>query len=541
MTRDSPLAKLANYQTQIQTLEVVRLLNESISRRGFLAGTASLATAAVWSGCAAGPVRRNPTLSAYPFSLGVASGEPAPDGFVLWTRLAPRPLEGGGMPAEPIEVSWVVAEDEHLSKVVRKGREVARPEWAHSVHVEISGLKPESSYWYQFKCGSELSPLGRTRTMPAAGVSPARFHFAFASCQHFETGYFTAYDHIVREAPDLIVHLGDYIYEGAGREKQVRMHLGKEIFTLEDYRNRHAQYKTDLSLQAAHAAAPWIVTWDDHEVENNYAGEISEEIDVAPREFLKRRAAAYQAYYEHMPIRRSAFPNGPDMQLYRRISVGNLAEFFVLDTRQYRTDQPAGGARSSPSAQSDSPRASMLGAAQRQWLLDGLVSSQAKWKVLAQQVMMARVDRAEGEGEEFSIDQWPGYEHERRTILKHLADQKISNAVVLTGDIHSNWANELTLPEDEGFSYPVAAELVGTSISASGDGRNQPAYLDQTLAQNPFVKFHNAQRGYIRCDLSRDQWRADFRTLDFVTKPASPIRSRASFVLETGSSKLKNA
>ncbi|MGZ8939860.1 MAG: alkaline phosphatase D family protein [Limisphaerales bacterium] len=477
----------------------------------------------------------------YPFSLGVASGDPMPDGFVIWTRLAPKPLEGGGMPPESVEVSWIVAEDDRLTKVVRKGREVTNPDWAHSVHVEVNGLKPERWYWYQFKCGTETSPVGRSRTTPAAGMVPGNFRFAFASCQHFEAGYFTAYEHMARENLDLIVHLGDYIYEGAGREKQVRKHVGKEITTIEDYRTRHAQYKTDPALQAAHAAAPWVVTWDDHELDNNYAGEISEELDVTPRQLLQRRASAYQAYYEHMPLRRSSIPVGPDMQLYRRVAIGHLAQFFVLDTRQHRTDQPCGDRRSAPCPEAMSPRATMLGARQRGWLLEGLASSSAHWNILAQQVMMARVDRQFGKGELFSMDQWPGYEMERRKVLRLLHERKVQNPVILTGDIHSNWANELTLDSDKDFASPVAAEFVGTSVSSGGNGQREPAKLYETLSENPFVKFHNAERGYVTCELSSKAWRTDFRVVECVTEPDAPITTRATFQLESGSARLHKA
>lgn len=489
-------------------------------------------------GCATGPLRRRVSFSDYPFSLGVASGDPLPDGFVIWTRLAPKPLEGGGMPAHPVEVSWTVAEDERFTKTVRSGRQLATPDWAHSVHVEVAGLRPDRWYFYQFRCGAETSPVGRARTSPLPTAIPAHFKFAFASCQHYETGYFTAYDHMVRENLDLVVHLGDYIYEGAGREKQIRRHAGKELNTIEEYRNRHAQYKTDPYLQAAHAAAPWLVTWDDHEVDNNYAGEISEELDVTPRQLLVRRAAAYQAYYEHMPLRRSSIPVGPDMQLYREVSIGSLARFFVLDTRQHRSDQPCGDRRSVQCPEALSPRGTMLGASQREWLFSGLTATPARWNILAQQVMMALVDREAGTAKMFSMDQWPGYEMERRKVLKFLQQHKVRNPVVLTGDIHSNWANELILPPDEKHEAPVAAEFVGTSISSGGDGRREPEKLKETLSENPFVKFHNAERGYVSCHLTPEQWRTDYRMVDFVTKPGANIHTRASFTLENGDSRL---
>jgi alkaline phosphatase D len=511
------------------------------SRRSFLKQSTSLAGAVLLSACATGPFRRVGKFTGYPFSLGVASGDPWPDGFVIWTRLAPEPMVGGGMLPEPVEVSWMVAEDEGMGRVVRRGRSIARPEWGHSIHVEVEGLRADRWYWYQFKCGSEVSPVGRTRTAPSIGKELDKLQFAFVSCQHFEAGYFDAYRHLVKDNVELIIHLGDYIYENAGRDKQVRKHAGGEIISLEDYRNRYAQYRMDPALQLAHAAAPWLVTWDDHEVDNNYAGEVSEEINVSPRELLKRRAAAYQAFYEHMPIRQGNLPDGPDMQLYRKISYGNLVDFFVLDTRQYRTDQPCGDGRKFPCAQALSPKASLLGNAQREWLFNGLSRSTARWKVLAQQVMMARVDRSEGEGQEFSMDQWPGYEMERRRILQVLKDRKIQNPVVLTGDIHSNWANELCVHTDEEHREPVAAEFVGTSLSSGGDGREIPQFLDQTLAQNPFVKFHNAERGYVNCALSKRDWRSDYRVMKFVTKPNGPVTTRASFVVESGSSKILKA
>ena len=286
-----------------------------------------------------------PRFSDYPFKLGVASGDPLPDGVVLWTRLAPDPLNGG-MPDKRVPVQWQVATDEAFANVVREGATFASPELAHSVHVEVGGLRPAGEYFYRFRAGSELSPVGRTKTAPAFGASVAEMNFAFVSCQQYEHGYFTAYRHMSEEDLDLVVHLGDYIYEYGPNQYvapggNVRTHVGPEIVSLSDYRRRHAQYRTDEDLQAAHAAFPWAVTWDDHEVENNYADEIPEG-GQSVEAFILRRAAAYQAYYEHMPLRRTSVPSGPDMQLYRRLTFGNLAEFNVLDTRQYRDDQAAG-------------------------------------------------------------------------------------------------------------------------------------------------------------------------------------------------------
>ena len=504
------------------------------SRRSFLVATTSLAAAAVWSSRALGVVKTKVKVPDQQFTLGVASGDPAPDGFVIWTRLAPKPLEGGGMPAENVEVAWEVAEDEPMTKVVRSGKTVATPDWAHSVHVEVDGLKPDRWYFYRFHASGEDSIKGRARTMPAPDASPPKLQFAFASCQHYEQGLYTAYEHMAREGNDLILHLGDYIYEGAGRDNQIRKHVGPVLAQLGDYRNRHAQYKTDPLLQAAHAAAPWIVTWDDHEFANNCAGLISERASDDPAEYRQRRAHAYQAYYEHMPLRRTSLPKGPDMQLYRRMSFGSLAEFFVLDTRQYRTDQPCGDGNKPQCPECFDPKATALGEVQEKWLLSGLGSSQKKWNVLAQQIMMARVDRTAGEPANFSMDQWPGYEMNRRRLLKFFHEHAALNPVVLAGDIHSNWASNLIVDFDDLGSKTVASEFVGTSLSSGGNGVQEPNRLSELYAENPFVKFHNAERGYVRCTISPKEWRSDYQVVENVTQPGAPLVTRASFVVEDG-------
>ncbi|MGD9719999.1 MAG: alkaline phosphatase [Pirellulales bacterium] len=511
-----------------------------VSRRDFLVVTSSLSAAAVWSSRALGVVLQNVKLPDYPFQLGVASGEPRPDGVVLWTRLAPKPLVGGGMPDAAVEVEWQVADDEQMTKIVQQGKTTANPDWAHSVHVEVEGLRPDRWYFYRFRAAGETSPVGRTHTAPAPEAVPERLRFAFASCQHFETGYYTAYEHMLRENPDLVIHLGDYIYEGPGRDGLVRRHAGPKLVALADYRLRHAQYKTDQALQAMHSAAPWLVTWDDHEVENNYADLISEK-GTALEPFREQRAQAYRAYYEHMPLRASQLPTGPDMPLFRRVSYGRLADFHVLDTRQYRTDQPCGDGGKAPCEASYDSAATILGDKQRGWLFDGLAGSPAKWNVLAQQVMMARVDFRPGDEIAHSMDQWPGYEADRRRVLKFLHERKVTNPVVLTGDIHNNWANELPVDFDNLGGSSVAVEFVGTSISSSGDGQLESDQQATLLAENPFVKFHNRQRGYVVCEVTPKSWQANYRTVDYVTRPGSPIHTRASFVVEDGKHTLAKA
>jgi alkaline phosphatase D len=333
---------------------------------------------------------------------------------------------------------------------------------------------------------------------------------------------------------DLVFHLGDYIYEYDGRDGRARKHTGDEIELLQDYRNRYALYRMDPDLQAAHARFPFVVTWDDHEVDNNYAGDTSEEEGFAAELFLRRRAEAYQAYFEHMPLRRSSIPAGPRMQLYRQFSYGDLASFFVLDTRQYRTDQPCGDGRKAACDEVMAADATMLGEIQEQWLVDGLDRSSSRWNVLPQQVMMARVDSGTGGAERISMDQWAGYEAPRRRLMEFLATRRPENPVVLTGDIHTNWVNDLKVDYADEASPVVGTEFVGTSISSGGDGADVRDGTAAILSQNPWVRFFNNQRGYVRCAITPQTWTADYRVLEYVTHQGSPIATRASFVVEDG-------
>jgi len=507
-----------------------------LSRRALLTGAAGAGAVA-----ALGPWRRagaQPRFSANPFTLGVASGHPLPDGVVLWTRLAPDPLHGGGMSPDPVVLDWDVAADERFQRTVQTGRARAVAAEAHSVHVEVRGLEPDRWYWYRFRAGNEVSATGRTRTAPAPGASPARLRFAFASCQHYEQGYFTAYRHMVADDLDLVVHLGDYIYESSWGRDPVRRHDAPEPITLEDYRARLALYKSDPDLQAAHAACPWLVTWDDHEVDNDYADDRSEELD--PREwFLARRAAAYQAYYEHMPLRRGAVPLGPHARIFGRVGYGDLAEFHVLDDRQYRSHQvcPRPGRGGSNvvedcAARLD-PRLTLLGDAQERWLMAGLDRSRARWNVLAQQTLMAQLDRKVGPGQSFWTDGWDGYPAARRRLLDFLAQRKPANPLVIGGDVHSFWVADLKPDFDDPRSAAVATEFVGTSIT-SQLARTQ-AEQDAIVAENPHIKYGNlTRRGYVRMELDRGRARAELRGLDSVTERAAGVRTVAVFVVEDG-------
>jgi len=503
-----------------------------LSRRDFFYSTLALSAAWPRRVSLAG-MQRALRFSASPFTLGVASGDPSPDGVVLWTRLAPDPLHGGGMGREPVDVQWRVGVDDRMARVVKSGTAVASSAWAHTVHVEVSGLEPQRWYWYQFQAGNELSPVGRTRTFPAAGSPVDKMRFAFVSCQHYEQGLYTAFEHMAHEDLDFAMHLGDYIYENPASDNRVRRHVGGELMTLEDYRNRYAQYRSDPALQAVHAAFPWIVVWDDHEVDNNYAGFISEHDDPV-EEFAKRRAAGYQAYYEHMPLRRASIPHGPLMQIYRPFAYGNLANMFMLDTRQFRTDQPCGDNVKPVCAAVSSPKATLMGPTQERWLTSSLARSSAPWNIIGQQIMMGRLDRMPGPEVRLSMDKWDGYEVERARLLKFFAGRQASNPVVLAGDIHNNWVNDLHLEIANVKSPIVATEFVGTSVSTTGDGSDIPPALKAIVEENESVRFCNDQRGYVRCEVEKGHMRTDYRVVDYVTRPGSPIKTRASFVVENG-------
>jgi alkaline phosphatase D len=510
-----------------------------LDRRRFLtlAGGGTLAVASVLAGASNSPAQASPRFPADPFSLGIASGDPSPDGFVLWTRLAPDPLapDGrGGMPDRVVPVQWQVADDPRFRRVVRAGAERATPELGHSVHAEVSGLQPGRDYWYRFRVGPELSAVGRTRTAPAAGATLPALSFAFASCQNYPDGYFTAFRHLAEEDLDLVLHLGDYIYEGSAQGDIGRAHLpAAECFSLADYRVRYGQYKGDPDLQACHAALPWIVVPDDHEVDNNWADDLDGH-DVGGAEFLARRAAAFQAYYENVPLRRSSLPSGPDMQLYRRFSFGDLAQFDVVDTRQYRDNQACGDGRQFDCAERLDPDRTMLGAAQEAWLLDGLAASGATWNVMANQVFVMQGDSAYGPEQAFGMDTWDGYAAARARLFAGIQERAVDNFVVVTGDAHRSVAADLEVNFDDPESPIVGTEFLGTSISSGGDGQDMDDWGRRWLAENPHMKFHNVQRGYARCELTREQWRTDYRVVPFVTEPGAPIRTRASVYVEAG-------
>ena len=480
------------------------------------------------------PLLAQPRFRDNPFALGVASGYPHPGGFVLWTRLV------GHFEPVAIPVRWEVAADESMRKVVASGTTEAHPDWAHSVHVEPRGLEPDRWYWYRFIAGDAASPVGRTRTAPAANAAVPRLRFAFASCQHYEHGYFSAYRHMAADDLDLVVFLGDYIYESSLRRNQVRMHdRSDEPVTLDEYRARYAQYKSDRDLQAAHHAYPWIVTWDDHEVDNDYAGDRQEDGTPAG-EFLLRRAAAYQAYYEHMPLPASMRPSGPAMQIYTSLGWGSLANFHLLDGRQYRSPhacpRKAGGGNEVDVREctelGDASR-TMLGAAQEAWLERRFAASRASWNIIAQAVLMAQRKSRSGERQLVWTDSWDGYPAARKRLLESVVARKLANPVVISGDVHMHFVADLKLDFDDERSPVVASEFVGTSISSSPGSwqRNMPAIV----AENPHFKYGNGERrGYVRASIAGGRLHADLIGLDTVRKPESRAQVLARFVVEDG-------
>jgi alkaline phosphatase D len=510
----------------------------AMSRRQLLNAAWKVGAAALVLPRTSARVIAQPAFSKYPFTLGVASGDPTPDGVVLWTRLAPEPLDGGGMPMSRLEIGWEVARDTAFRTIDRKGTAIARPELGHSVHVEVDGLEPGRDYWYRFRAGSEISPVGRTRTAPAANAAVDRLRFAMCGCCHYETGYFTAYRRIAEERFDFVLHTGDYIYEdradGGRNPAVVRQHRSQELFTVVDYRNRYAQYKLDRDLMAAHASAPFIVSHDDHEVDNDYAGE-SDEHDTPPEVFLLRRAAAYQAYYEAMPLRRAAIPAGPHIRLYRRFQFGSLIDMSVLDTRQYRSDQACAGVSSSNCTAAGAADRTMLGAEQERWLFEQLPTVRATWTVLGQQVpTFARDAVAASPQARFSMDKWDGYTAARARLYARLKETKAPNPIVLSGDVHVHYGADLKMDFTKPESETVGVEFTNTSVSSSGDGADVAANWEQIRRDNPHIKYHSARRGYVACTATPKSMRAEFKVLDKVSVPDAPARVGGALVVEAG-------
>ncbi|MGP5097914.1 alkaline phosphatase D family protein [Brachybacterium alimentarium] len=481
-----------------------------------------------------------------PFTLGIASGDPTSSSVVLWTRLAvdPHVLDGrGGMPNVPVEVRWELASDESFRSILRRGTETARPEEAHSLHVELEDLPAGSEFFYRFRAGRHVSPVGRTLTTPPPGDTRS-LRMVHLSCSHWEGGWFTAYRRAAEDRPDLVFGLGDYIYEGGPGKSDIRTHLHKLCTTLEDYRLRYATYKTDPDLQLLHATAPWIVTWDDHEIQDNWAGQYPKD-GVPTDAWVARKIAAEQAYYENMPLRRSSAPNGSSIQLFRRLSWGDLATFHVLDTRQHRDLQAChDGGKTwwfTDCEEQVDPSRTMLGDRQEQWLLDGMTESTSTWNLIPQSVFFARRDNAAGPASTLSSDGWDGYRPSRDTLVDAFSERQIANPVVLTGDVHVHFANEIKSDFLDPDSRTVGVELVTTSITSGGDGGDTVNGEEVVYAENPHIKYIRGRRGYVLSEYSTDELRVDFKTLPAVTRPDAEIGIDRTYVVPAGEPALHEA
>jgi alkaline phosphatase D len=469
------------------------------------------------------------------FALGIASGHPRADGMVLWTRLT-----GDALP-ERVDVRWEIARDEAFKDIAARGVEVAEGAWAHSVHAEPAALEPGRWYWYRFNALGQQSAVGRTRTAPAGDADVGRFDFAIASCQRWDHGHFAAWRHIADERLDLVMFLGDYIYEYPMIPLRIRAHQGGYVRTLDEYRARYAQYKSDAALQAAHAAVPWLYVWDDHEVENDYANDRGQTLIGEP--FLAQRAAAYQAYWEHQPFPKSMRPRGADMRIYARHDWGTLARIHALDDRQYRDHQvclPPGKSGGSSTvlvkdcaALGDAKR-SLLGGAQERWLAEGW-DLQRPWNLLAQQTLMARFTSrdprgADAPGGNAWTDGWEGYPAARKRLLDTVAAKRVPGVVVLGGDVHANYVADLKSDFDDAKSATVASEFCGTSITSEGMAQDK---LAAALRLNPHIKYgHSDERGYVRFTLDGKQLQAQLRVVDDVRDPRSGVHTAARFVVD---------
>ena len=502
-----------------------------------------------------------PRLSGNPFTLGVASGSPLHDGVVLWTRLVHTGLFGGSnLPNTPITVRWELAHDEAFTRIAQKGQAQALPELGHSVHVEAAGLDSGRSYFYRFMVGGDgndhVSMTGRTRTLPAPDAQPASLRLAYASCQRWEHGHFSAWRHLVADRPDAVVFLGDYVYEYPGAANAVRAGTGSWTLTLDDYRKRYAQYKGDADLQAAHAACPWFVAWDDHEVQNDYAGLTPGDSGPAVADFAARRVAAYQAYYEHMPLRASVLTRAlaglatsAEMRIYGQVRFGQLATMHLLDARQYRSPQACtregklGSSTVNPATCATwlDPARTMLGAQQEQWLADSLGrnAGEGGWNLLGQTSLFGPRDFKPGPGQSLWNDGWDGYAPARTRLVDALRKHRVANPVFLGGDVHENWVGHVLADYENPASASVGVEFCGTSISARSGGNAKTA---ERLAENPHFVFADGERkGYGIADITPQQVTVTLRVVSDVSAKDATIETLAKFAVAAGVPKVERA
>ncbi len=489
-----------------------------LGRRELFAGAIALAAERFLAASGNRSSFAAPRLATDPFALGVASGEPVTDGFVLWTRAV-------GLDRD-VRLGYEIAHDEGFRAIARTGTVTAAAARGGAAHLEVRGLPAGRPWFYRFHLGGAVSRVGRTATLPA---NPTRLRLALTSCQHWEHGWFSAYRDMIGEGVEAVLQVGDYIYEKSfGNGPDVRSFGSPDPVTLDDYRARHALYRSDADLSAAHAAMPFIVAFDDHEVENDYAGDQGG-VTADRAAFLRRRAAAWQAYFEHMPLRPSALRAGGGLQLYRRFHWGRLATVHMLDTRQYRSPQPCPSGKRGGQIVLDcdavrDPAATVLGKRQEAWLDRGLAREKSIWSLVTQQTIFSRLALPQAPDARYS-DIWDGYEAARQRATASLSRPAVRNAVLLGGDVHSFWLNNIRADFGDPASKVIASEVV-TSCLAS---RNGPAALfDTARALNPHVRFlDNAHAGYVLLDIVPDRIDIDLRAVASLADPAARCFSLA--------------
>jgi alkaline phosphatase D len=517
-----------------------------LSRRGFLLGAGATALLVACSGDDGGSgatATTRPTsttlhtarLPRDPFTLGVASGDPTPESVILWTRLAPRPLArdgGGGMPTDLVDVRWQVADDDGFSRIVAEGIATADPTQGHALHVDADGLEPATEYHYRFVVGDFTSPAGRTRTLPAAHSTPDRLALAVVNCQWYETGTYAAYRHLADEEVDLVVHLGDYIYEYAafGNRPSSPAH---EVVTLEDYRLRYASYKVDPDLQATHLRFPFVATWDDHEVANNYLGDTVPVGEFPEARLPARRAAAYQAWWENLPTRLPT-PDEGHLAVYQAFTFGDLARLELLDERQYADVAPCRDVAiedfgDCPERQDLRTR---LGPEQEAWFGDALADQAVTWDLVGNPVVLAGIDAGTGDEPAYYLDTWDGYPDAQEAFIGQL--RSVENPVVLTGDYHAGMVLDVHTRPFHQDSDLVAPELMAPPISS--------VLFDADVSdRTPQLRQQINGHGYLTVVADPDAVTATFRVLDDVARANSAIRTEAVWEVAAGDHRARPA
>jgi alkaline phosphatase D len=470
------------------------------------------------------------------FTLGVASGDPTPTSVILWTRLALDPTADdgrGGLPDEDIAVAWDLAADEAFSDVLASKLVKADAAHGHAVHVDAQGLEPGTTYWYRFRVGEQTSTVGRTATLPDG--SPRSFGLAVVNCQMYEGGAYGAYRNLVDEDVDLVVHLGDYIYEYPGGTGEGRHSLPNRILkTVDDFRLRYASYKLDPDLQAVHARFPFVATWDDHEVANNYMGDTVPG-DATPEEVEARKAAAYLAWWENMPVRLDA-PKGADLAVYRDFAIGDLALLYLLDERQDAAEPPCRGSSTAgldygDCADVEGEDRTRLGKDQEAWLQGALADSTATWNLLGNPVVLAGVDAGKDEPA-FYLDTWDGYPDARKRLIAQLAE--VDNPVVLTGDYHAGMVLDVhEVPFDQDTPV-VAPEFMAPPISSA-------LFDADVTARTPQLRQQINEYGYLVVAVTPDELTATFRVVDDVADPKTGISTAATWKVAAGDPVAKQA